>query len=88
VPTDIAFLVVLWWLRYPLSLRHLSEMFLERVLARLFPWAPAAGDAWQALHWANGRAPLPDHERLGPDWSWQCAPLAERDGTTKKVAVP
>jgi hypothetical protein len=60
VPTDIASLVVLWRLRYPLSLRHLSEMFLERVLARLFPWAPAAGDAWQALRWANGRAPLLD----------------------------
>jgi putative transposase len=30
VPTDIAFLVVLWRLRYPLSLRHLAEMFLER----------------------------------------------------------
>jgi putative transposase len=30
VPTDIVFLVVLWRLRYPLSLRHLAEMFLER----------------------------------------------------------
>jgi putative transposase len=29
VPTDIVFLVVLWRLRYPLSLRHLAEMFLE-----------------------------------------------------------
>jgi transposase-like protein len=30
VPTDIAFLVVLWRLRYKLSLRDLAEMFLER----------------------------------------------------------
>ena len=30
VPTDIVFLVVLWRLRYPLSLRHLAGMFLER----------------------------------------------------------
>jgi transposase-like protein len=29
-PTDIIFLVVLWRLRYKLSLRDLSEMFLER----------------------------------------------------------
>jgi DDE domain len=30
VPTDIVVLVVLWRLRYLLSLRHLAEMFLER----------------------------------------------------------
>src|SRR5450631_4129774 len=29
-PTDVVFLVVLWRLRYKLSLRNLSEMFLER----------------------------------------------------------
>src|ERR1700731_2939046 len=33
VPTDIVFLVVLWRLRYPLSLRHLAEMFLDRGFA-------------------------------------------------------
>jgi hypothetical protein len=60
----------------------------RRVLARLFPWAPATGDAWQALRWANGRAPLPDRARLGPDWAWHCAPLAEWDGTIKKVIAP
>lgn len=31
-PTDIVLLVVLWRLRYKLSLRDLSEMFLERGL--------------------------------------------------------
>lgn len=30
VPTDIVFLVVLWRLRYKLSLRDIAEMFLER----------------------------------------------------------
>ena len=30
LPTDIIFLVVLWRLRYKLSLRDLAEMFLER----------------------------------------------------------
>ncbi len=30
VPTDIALLVVLWRLRYKLSLRDLAEMFLKR----------------------------------------------------------
>ena len=30
VPTDIALLVVLWRLRYKLSLRDLAEMFLTR----------------------------------------------------------
>ena len=33
VPTDVVFLVVLRRLRYPLSLRHLAEMFLERGFA-------------------------------------------------------
>ena len=33
VPTDIALLVVLWRLRYKLSLRDLAEMFLDRGFA-------------------------------------------------------
>jgi hypothetical protein len=55
-----------------------------RVVARLFPWAPDGHTGWETLRWANGRAPLPDHDRLGPDWSWHCAPLTEWDGTFKK----
>lgn len=39
-PTDIVRLVVLWRLRYKLSLQDLAEMFLERG----FPW-----DAQRAL---------------------------------------
>jgi hypothetical protein len=53
----------------------------ERVLRRLFPWAPTNEPSWQALLWANGRADLDSHERLGPDWVWHCAPLDEWDGT-------
>jgi len=33
-----------------------------RVLARLFPWAPAAVDPWMALLWSNGRIALDGHE--------------------------
>ncbi len=57
-----------------------------RVLARLFPWAPADIDPWRALRWANGREELPPpHGRLGPNWSWQCAPLEEWDGTSPSL---
>ena len=45
VPTDIVFLVVLWRLRYPLSLRHLAEMFLERG----FVFSHETVRAWEAL---------------------------------------
>jgi hypothetical protein len=53
----------------------------ERVLGRLFPWAPDEGDAWDRLRWANGRLALASHPRLDPDWGWHCAPLDEWDGT-------
>jgi uncharacterized protein (TIGR03083 family) len=59
-----------------------------RVLRRIFPWAPAEGDAWATLRWASGRAPLDDRERLASDWYWHCAPLAEWDGTVKRRQVP
>jgi putative transposase len=45
VPTDIVFLVVLWRLRYPLSLRHLAEMFLERG----FVFSHETVRTWEAL---------------------------------------
>jgi hypothetical protein len=53
----------------------------QRILGRLFPWAPRDESAWPALLWANGRTDLPGHERLGPAWIWHCAPLDEWDGT-------
>jgi predicted N-acetyltransferase YhbS len=49
----------------------------ERVLARLFPWAPRSGDPWQRLLWGNGRTALPGRPRLGRGWTWHAAPLDE-----------
>ena len=61
----------------------------ERVLHRLFPWAPTDIDPWAALRWASGRQALPDRPRLGPNWYWHCAPLAEWDGTVRRrTAAP
>ncbi len=59
----------------------------RRVLERLFPWAPTDAEPWPALLWANGRIALPDRPRLADDWSWQCAPLAEWDGSIKTVST-
>jgi len=59
-----------------------------RILARIFPWAPADSDPWASLRWAAGRAALPDRARLGPDWYWHCAPLSEWDGTIRKRTSP
>ena len=59
-----------------------------RVLGRLFPWAPRDTEPWASLCWASGRIALPDRDRLGPDWYWHCAPLAEWDGTVKKRTAP
>jgi uncharacterized protein (TIGR03083 family) len=53
-------------------------------LRRLFPWAPADADPWQALLWANGRVDLPGQERQ-TGWRWHCAPLAEWDGTNPRT---
>jgi len=38
------------------------------------------GSCTCGLRWCNGRAALPDHERL-TDWSWHPAPLSAWDGT-------
>lgn len=59
-----------------------------RIVARLFPWAPAEADPWEALLWASGRAPLGDRPRLGPDWSWWSRPLEEWDGTASRRRAP
>ncbi|MGH2394304.1 MAG: hypothetical protein ACRDGH_12575 [Candidatus Limnocylindria bacterium] len=56
----------------------------ERVLRRLFPWAPITESPWHVLLWANGRADLRGQKRLGPDWVWHCAPLDEWDGTVPR----
>jgi uncharacterized protein (TIGR03083 family) len=58
-----------------------GEALCERVVRRLFPWAPGDAHRWDTLRWANGRAPLGDIPRLGPTWHWHCAPLDEWDGS-------
>lgn len=59
-----------------------------RVRSRIFPWAPTDVDSWDALRWAAGRTALPAYPRLGSDWGWHCAPLAEWDGTIAKAKWP
>lgn len=44
-----------------------------RVLARLFPDAPADTAPWPTLLWATGRAELPGRPRL-TEWRWESAP--------------
>jgi hypothetical protein len=48
-----------------------------RVLARLFPDAPATTDPWPTLLWATGRAELPGRPRL-TTWRWDGTPRSER----------
>ncbi|MDE3075145.1 MAG: hypothetical protein KGJ86_06920 [Chloroflexota bacterium] len=57
----------------------------NKVVRRLFPWAPDGFNGWDTLLWANGRLALPRHPRLdGSEWGWQCAPLAEWNGAMKR----
>lgn len=60
----------------------------ERLVPRLFPWAPEYDDPWARLLWCNGRLALPERGRLGPEWGWWCAPLEEWDGTPYTDASP
>lgn len=57
-----------------------------KALARLFPWVPDEGDQWQSLLYAAGRRAMGGNERRAPNWSWQCAPLSEWDGTVRARA--
>jgi uncharacterized protein (TIGR03083 family) len=56
---------------------------LERVIARLFPWAPAGFEPFQTFRWCNGRAPLGELPRQDKSWGWHCAPLSEWDGSIR-----
>ncbi|MET9050901.1 VOC family protein [Streptomyces bacillaris] len=53
----------------------------DRVLARLFPDAPAGGDRWTVLLWATGRAGLPDHPRRSA-WRWDGRPPADQTASS------
>ncbi|MFF3286285.1 maleylpyruvate isomerase N-terminal domain-containing protein [Streptomyces sp. NPDC003023] len=46
----------------------------SRVLARLFPGAPADAPPWPSLLWSTGRADLPGRPRPAT-WRWYGAPL-------------
>ncbi|GAA1709771.1 hypothetical protein GCM10009765_68780 [Fodinicola feengrottensis] len=48
----------------------------DRVLARLFPDAPAGGDRWQVLLWTTGRVELPGRPKL-TEWRWYGTPRAD-----------
>jgi len=62
----------------------------DRVVQRLFPWAPPHDDPWQLFRWCTGRAALPANPRQGPDWFWWCAPLDEWTGgrTIRSMSQP
>ena len=60
------------------------EDLCERVLRRLFPWAPADVAGWSGLLWANGRIALDAHGRVDDLWYWHSAPLETWDGTVKR----
>jgi hypothetical protein len=64
----------------------------ERILRRVFPWAPGEGDCpdrWQAVLWVCGRTALPGFPRLDDKWWWHAAPIEEWDGTrTVRTAPP
>jgi hypothetical protein len=55
----------------------------ERIVRRLFPWAPTDVDGWSALRWATGRLDLPGYGRVTANWAWHASPLAEWDGTAR-----
>ncbi len=57
-----------------------DEMISDRILRRLFPWAPTDTPRWQTLLFATNREDLQDRSRPGEDWMWHNAPLEEWDG--------
>lgn len=52
---------------------HPPAALCGRVLTRLFPEVSPAGDLWQTLLWATGRAELPDRPQR-TKWQWHAAP--------------
>jgi hypothetical protein len=60
----------------------------DRVVRRLFPWAPEHDDPWARFRWCTGRAALEGHQRQGPEWLWHAAPVAEWDGVPRTEPPP
>jgi hypothetical protein len=61
---------------------HPDADLCQRILQRMFPWAPTEGNPWQILRWATGRGYLEGSDPLGPNWEWHCKPLSEWTATT------
>jgi hypothetical protein len=57
----------------------------QRVLGRLFPWAPLDAEGWRTLLWATGRGELEGQEFLGESWVWHNDLLSEWEGTIRKL---
>ena len=60
-----------------------DEGISDRVLRRLFPWAPAETPCWQTLLFVTGRGELPGFESPGDRWMWHNDVLEEWDGREK-----
>ncbi|GHO94234.1 hypothetical protein KSF_042820 [Reticulibacter mediterranei] len=78
-PTDVVFLVVLWRLRYKLSLRDVAEMFLERGFVftheTVRDWearfAPLVADQLQTKRWGQaGRSWYVDETYIKVHGKW------------------
>ncbi len=52
----------------------------DRILRRIFPWAPTETPRWQTLLFVTGRADLEGHESPGEQWMWHSNLLDEWDG--------
>ena len=52
----------------------------QRVLGRLFPWAPLDKPGWLTLLWATGRGELEGQDFLGESWAWHNDLLSEWEG--------
>lgn len=70
----------------------LPDDLCERIMARVFPWAPdvrECSDRWEALRWCCGRTALPGRDQLDERWWWHATLIAEWDGTrTQRTAPP
>jgi len=58
----------------------IPEDLAQKILARLYPWAPHGVNPGDVLLWVNGRRKMPGQSRQ--DWQrWHSAPLDEWDGS-------
>jgi len=57
----------------------------QRILGRLFLWAPLDTDGWRTLLWATGRGELEGQDFLGESWVWHNDLLNEWEGTIPRL---